>query len=163
MRRIELLAVVFVLCVAAAADAVAAADLQRFEWLRGTWKRSTARGDVYETWTQRSDQLLEGVVVRTAKDAAPGSSQSRQTEWILLTAMGEDVFYIAKPGENPMPTPFRLISIDETRAVFENTAHDFPQRIAYVRKGNDALTVTIEGPDETGETQEIHFEFTRVR
>jgi hypothetical protein len=42
----------------------------------------------------------------------------------------DGIFYIAQPQGNP-PTEFRLTESLGNRVVFENKAHDFPQRIVY--------------------------------
>ena len=44
------------------------------------------------------------------------------------------------------PVAFALAQRDKTSATFENAAHDYPQRIAYVRSG-DTLTATISAID----------------
>ncbi|MBM4165446.1 MAG: MFS transporter [Ignavibacteria bacterium] len=49
-------------------------------------------------------------------------------------------YYIARPRGNP-PTHFKLISSTENEAIFENKAHDFPQRII---TGTVARTTTEE-------------------
>ena len=52
----------------------------------------------------------------------------------------------------------RLVETGDSHAVFENDAHDFPQRIRYARDG-DTLTATIS--DMSGE-QSFSFVWTRV-
>ena len=65
--------------------------------------------------------------------------------------------YFGSPRGAP-PTAFRLVSQEGTRAVFENLAHDFPQRIIYTRTG-DAMTARIENADAT---QGMSWRFARV-
>ena len=45
-------------------------------------------------------------------------------------------------------------------AVFENPAHDFPQRVIYKRDG-DKLNARIEGTKD-GKTRGIDFPYTRI-
>ena len=52
--------------------------------------------------------------------------------------------YFSQPGGQSPPTPFRLVELGESRAVFENAQHDFPQRILYWRDG-ETLHARIEG------------------
>jgi hypothetical protein len=54
-----------------------------------------------------------------------------------------------------------LVSRAGGEFVFENTTHDFPQRIIYSRVSDDAMMAAIEGPGEGGETQRIEFHFVR--
>lgn len=51
--------------------------------------------------------------------------------------------YLASPG-GAAPTPFTAVEVGERRVVFENKAHDFPQRVIYWRDGA-ALRARIEG------------------
>jgi hypothetical protein len=43
------------------------------------------------------------------------------------------------------PTPFKLVEQADRRLVFENAAHDFPQRILYWSTEPDELRARIEG------------------
>jgi hypothetical protein len=138
----------------AAAQAPAAATLDTFTWLVGSWSRQTSRGEAVERWIRTSDDTMEG----TSVSVAGGSS--RVTEYLRLVRMGSDVFYVAKPGENPLPVAFKLTSADATRVVFENPAHDFPTKITYTRLPADSLVVVIEGPMD-GVTRQIPFRFVR--
>ncbi|HMB69863.1 MAG TPA: hypothetical protein VKU85_11145, partial [bacterium] len=68
---------------------------------------------------------------------------------------------------NPYPTAFKLISVDhsgegESRFVFSNPDHDFPQRVVYVREGDDGMLARIEGT-MNGEERGIDFRFRRAR
>ena len=137
---------------AAASQSEGIGDL---EWLVGTWARSGGR--IEETWRRLGDTLLEGASYIV--DGETGTK--RQDEWILLTSMDGDVYYITKPRGNPEPTAFQLVATGDDTATFENRNHDFPQRIIYKRVGEAAMTVTIEGPGENGETRSIDFAYER--
>ncbi len=134
-----------------------AAELSDLAWLEGTWQRETSRGPVYEHWERLSDNTWEGGSWRQATDGP-----RRTLEWLLLVKMGGELFYIPKVGENALPVPFKLTSLGDDRAVFENLDHDFPQRIIYQRRSDSAMHVRIEGPGDGGQTQGIEFEFTRA-
>lgn len=54
--------------------------------------------------------------------------------------------YYSMPGGRSPPTEFAMVSLERERAVFENLAHDFPQRIVYERN-DDALHARIESAD----------------
>lgn len=129
-------------------------DLDGLRWLAGEWQRETRSGISVERWEHTDMGLVgEGLALRDG-DPLP-------TESLLLVPMGGDVFYVAKPVQNPYPVAFRLVSRDGGEFVFENTMHDFPQRIIYSRTTDDTMTVAIEGPGEDGETQRIEFRFVR--
>jgi hypothetical protein len=46
------------------------------------------------------------------------------------------------------PTPFRLVEQGPSRVVFENLAHDFPQRILYWLDEAGALHARVEGTEK---------------
>ncbi len=46
---------------------------------------------------------------------------------------------------------YPLKSLADSTAVFENTGHNFPQRITYIRKQADTLIVAMEGSGKNGE------------
>jgi hypothetical protein len=128
--------------------------LGELAWLEGEWERPVTGGIAVERWTRTDAGLMgEAVVVRDGRE--------RQTEALLLVSMGGEVFYIAKPPENPYPVAFRMVSGADGRFVFENPTHDFPQRIIYRRTGENAMTASIEGPGDGGDTTSIDFEFVR--
>jgi hypothetical protein len=55
----------------------------------------------------------------------------------------------------------RLSPALDTLVLFENAAHDFPQRIGYRRLGNDSLVAWIEGTRQ-GRTRRVEFPYGRV-
>jgi hypothetical protein len=83
------------------------------------------------------------------------------TEALLVVEMAGEVYYIPKPRENEYPVAFKLISATDSVFVFENTSHDFPQRITYRRTGDDSMVAEISGPGSDGEEMKIEFVFTR--
>jgi hypothetical protein len=85
---------------------------------------------------------------------------TRVSEHLRIERMGGEVFYVAKPGENPLPTSFKLIEANGTRFVFENAGHDFPQRIIYTRLADGGLLARIEGVMD-GQARGIDFRFAR--
>ena len=97
---------------------------------------------------------MEGFVFVASGDS------TRVTEHMRIEQFGEEVFYTAKPGQNPFPTSFLLTECAGDRFVFENPNHDFPQRIIYMRNGDRGLMVRIEGPMD-GELRGVDFKFER--
>jgi len=57
---------------------------------------------------------------------------------------------------------FEAKTTSDTMVVFENPAHDFPQRIIYRRRGTDSLLARIEGT-VNGQTRAIDFPSARTR
>jgi hypothetical protein len=136
-----------------------AGDLDPLDWILGSWTRESRRGDVYESWTRVSERTFEGASwIVSRQDGARHPLES-----LLLADMSGTLFYVPKVSENEYPIPFRCTSIEPGRAVFENPTHDFPQKIVYERRGDDAMVVTIEGPGEGDEaTRRIEFSFRKA-
>ena len=63
----------------------------------------------------------------------------------METTEGGSLVYLASPKGRQPPTPFALKSVTADGVVFENTEHDFPQRIIYQRGPEGGLTMRIEG------------------
>ncbi len=133
-------------------------DLAALEWLEGEWRRETARGVAIERWRRVAGVGLVG----EAALRPTGVDAEIPTESLLLVAMGPDIFYIARPLENAYPVGFRLVSLTDDVAVFENPTNDFPQRLIYRHVSDDAMTASIEGPGDDGRVQRIDFEFVRA-
>jgi hypothetical protein len=74
--------------------------------------------------------------------------------------MQGELFYLPKVAENPYPVPFKLVSSENNRLVFENPGHDFPQRIIYTLHAADSLTATTAGLVD-GADRSIDFHFKR--
>jgi hypothetical protein len=86
--------------------------------------------------------------------------QTREFEFMrIMEEENGDVYLVATPsGERE--TRFKLREVKGSEAVFENAAHDFPQRIIYRRDG-DSLIGRIEGVSE-GKERAVDFPLTRV-
>ena len=117
-----------------------AARVDDLGWLAGDWV-SEADG----RWTEESWAPPRGGVMLGYSRSGRGEAL-REFEFIRI-ARGDDgaLAYIAMP-QGGAPVAFRLVRHDKTSATFENAAHDYPQRIAYVRTG-DTLTATISAID----------------
>lgn len=116
----------------------AGAEPERIElaWMAGDWLAKTP-----ESWTEeRWSSPRGGVMLGTSLSGKGGAANGYE---FLRLARGADgtLAYHASPGGAPA-VAFRLVRSAANEAVFENPAHDFPQRIAYRRAG-DVMTATI--------------------
>ena len=118
---------------AAASPATRADELG---WLAGDWASEDG-----ERWTEESWAPPRGGMMIGHSRSGRGE-QLRDFEFIRI-APGTDgtLAYIAMP-QGGAPVAFALVRHDGSSATFENSAHDYPQRIAYARSG-DTLTATI--------------------
>lgn len=106
-------------------------------WMTGYWLSCANAEQVSETWIGSGSEVMLGSGLTKAKDGV-----SFETMRIGKGSAGS-LSLFASPDGAP-PTEFPLKSADASRVVFENPAHDFPQRIIYARVA-DLLTARIEG------------------
>jgi len=106
-------------------------------WLSGYWLSCADGREVSETWSDPRGGLMVGHGLTL-------SARGRVSfETFRIGPHGGGVAYFAQPGGGEA-TVFPAIETGPDRAVFENPAHDFPQRIVYARDG-ETLTARIEG------------------
>jgi hypothetical protein len=114
-----------------------AADVAALDWMAGTWVQEKPAATVREMWLPPRDGAMAGVTLTTRPGKPPIA------EYAKITVEPAGVTFTATVGSQP-PTPFVLLPGQPGEAVFENKAHDFPQRVFYRRCGAD-LCAGIEG------------------
>jgi hypothetical protein len=131
-----------------------AAGTQRLAWLQGCWRIDAGNRIVEEQWSAPRGGTLLGSS-RTVRDG-----KTVEHEFVILreTADGRLAYEVSPSGR--APTVFTSISLDDAGVVFENLQHDFPQRVAYRRNG-DQLLAWIEGP-RNGAMRRIEYPYQRV-
>ncbi|WP_282295142.1 DUF6265 family protein [Stenotrophomonas sp. PS02289] len=137
---------------AMAATAATPARAQ-FDWLAGHWCGEREGRQIEEVWLPEAGGTLLGMS-RTLRDG-----RTESFEFMRLVAVGQGAGFHVQPN-GVAPTVFTVASQGEGWAVFENAAHDFPNRIAYRREG-DELKASISGPGEDGKRMEIPFDYRR--
>lgn len=111
------------------------------KWLLGKWENQTPRGKMVEEWIKMNDSTYNGKsYMITATDSVP-------LESVVLKKEGIDFYYIptVKGQNNEQPVKFRLTSGAAGSMVFENPAHDFPQKITYTMESEKSLVAEISG------------------
>ena len=82
-------------------------------------------------------------------------------EFMQIRADGAGrVLYVAWPGGKE-GTSFALVKVGEGEAVFENPAHDFPQRVIYRLRSGNRLAARIEGMQD-GKPAGVDFPMRRA-
>ncbi len=116
-------------------------DINKANWLIGTWENKTQRGSIYETWSKTNDNEFSGISY-IVKD-----QDTIIFENIRLVQERGTLFYIpvVKSQNEGLPVRFAIKTILETKLIFENTKHEFPQIISYTRIGADSLVAVISG------------------
>lgn len=132
---------IFAMAAAAVLTAASpAATVDDLAWMAGQWIREEG-----ERWTEESWTGPRGGVMLGHSRSGRGDSL-REFEFLRIAAGADGTpAYIAQPGGDA-PVAFQLVRREDMRAIFENAAHDYPQRIEYVRDG-DTMTATISAID----------------
>jgi hypothetical protein len=130
------------------------ADPAILSWLAGCWRRESPGRLVEEVWLPPAGDGMLGMSRTVVK--------GRMVDHEFLQIRGQDgrLVYIAKPSRQPEAT-FTATTVNAREVVFENAAHDFPQRVIY-RLGSDGnLAARIEGT-ENGQSRGVDFPMERV-
>ena len=131
---------------------VLAADLPG--WMAGFWRLDAPDGTrVEEHWTSTGGGMMLGM-----SKTVPAKGKT-SFEFLRIGEHEGKLAYFAMPQGRPA-TIFPLRSNDASRVVFENLAHDFPQRIIYWRDGKK-LCARIEGKIK-GEVEGEQWCYSRV-
>ncbi len=157
MPKLSLALAVSLLTLVAHAQAPAARPtLQDFAWLAGHWRIEQADRLVDEQWMAPAGGLMIGM----ARNVQAG--KVREYEFTLLRQEPNgDIVYVASPSKQT-ETTFKLTSLRNGEAVFENPEHDFPKKVIYARKADGSLLAAIEGPGRDGKTRRVEYPFKRV-
>jgi hypothetical protein len=131
-----------------------AADVAALSWMSGCWAGEQGALLVEEHWTRPAAGQMMGVA-RTIR-----SGKVIQHEFLLIDTDAEGVFYLPRISSGAEPVKFRLATQGASEAIFENPAHDFPQRILY-RKIEGGLFARIDGK-QNGRDRAVDFPMKSV-
>jgi hypothetical protein len=153
LRRLALL---LLLGAAAAPDAQSRSSIDRLAWLQGCWtSRSADDRIVDEQWMGPRGGTMLGM----SRTVAGGTL--REYELVVIRTTASGLVYEAHPARQAAAT-FPVKAQTDASVVFENLAHDFPQRIGYRREGTDAVTAWVEGT-RNGRSRTVEFAYQRAR
>ena len=123
----------------AASQQLSAVDISDLAWLAGCWESNGNGRELNEQWMKPSGQTMLGMG-RTVVNG-----KLREYEFLQIRADADGaIYYVAKPSGQPEGS-FRLIKHHDKEVVFENTEHDFPQRIIYRLQPDGSLFARVEG------------------
>ncbi|MBX3481971.1 DUF6265 family protein [Phenylobacterium sp.] len=132
-----ILAALAAVALASAAHAAPADDIAKLGWMAGSWIHEKDGVVTREAWLPP----LGGVMAGAGQTNTPGRRPFVSHYKITPEPAGA-TFTAILPGQPP--TAFVLLPGKDGEAVFENKAHDFPQRVIFRRCGG-ALCARIEG------------------
>jgi hypothetical protein len=127
-------------------------------WLIGKWANTTTQRHDYESWEKYNDSTYLG------KSYSIQGGDTVSSESIRLVEDSESIHYIpiVLGQNNNLPVSFKLTVLEANKLIFENPAHDFPQRISYQLVSPDSLVAEISGMVK-GEHRARQFPMRRVQ
>jgi hypothetical protein len=122
-------------------------------WLAGCWERTTGDRRVEEQWMRPGGGTMLGMSRTVA------GNTTREFEYMQIREHEGRLVFTARPSGQPEAS-FGSILLTPSKVVFENPAHDFPQRIIYMRADDGSLLARIEGT-EAGKARGVDFPMRR--
>jgi len=140
----------------ALAQEQSAVDVHKLAFLSGCWQAKFGAVEIEEQWLRPAGGSMVGVgrVVRGGKTV--------NIEFLTIREQDGVLTYTAKVTANKEPVPFRMTKLSASEVVFENPAHDFPQRILYRREANGGLFASVSGT-QNGKARAEEIPFQRAR
>jgi len=126
-----------------------------FQWLEGKWEGKINDSMlIFEEWNTSNDKILSGTGGMCVKN------DTVFAEKIFILKKDNNYYYRAEVKENEQPVDFAYMQTTNDSIVFENTTHDFPQRIVYYYKTAGKLYAHIDGTIKGKYRKEI-FEYDK--
>lgn len=115
--------------------------LRQAEWLLGNWGGATAEGVIYESWAVQNDSTFAGTGLFLIRNDTVSREQ------LILRQSGNMLYYVPTVNNqnDGKPVVFTSTAISPDSLIFENAAHDYPQKIAYYKSGSDSILAVISG------------------
>ncbi|HKQ63126.1 MAG TPA: DUF6265 family protein [Candidatus Polarisedimenticolaceae bacterium] len=129
------------------ADPAPALRIEDLGWMAGDWEMVSGDTRIEEHWTRPAGGTMVGMG-RTLRGPTTAFF-----EYLRLETRPDGIYYVAHPQARP-GTDFKLVRHAAQEAVFENPAHDFPQRITYRREADGGLFACVEGDAQGTEPPE---------
>ena len=137
------------------AQAPAAGSLDTLAWLGGCWAQTRPDGLIEEHWMKPSGGTMLGMG-RTVR-----GGKTIEFEFLQIREMNGKLAYVAKPSGQAEST-FPVKSLTDSEVVFEDLAHDFPQRVIYRRQADGAVHARVEGT-RNGQTRGVDYAYKRCQ
>lgn len=142
------------LCGIAFLHAAHAQEIDKLAWMAGTWTQTKGDETVQESWLGPRNKMMVAVNLTT-------SARRNAFEFLRIIEKDGALSYLASPG-GKAPVEFKLKEMSEKKVVFENAAHDFPQRIIYLLESDGTMTARIEGTIQ-GKARGMQWRFERTK
>lgn len=138
------------LCVQASGESIAT-----LRWMTGCWAAVGQEAGSGEHWTAPAGGSMLGV----SRTVRGGRTVGFEFMRIADNDSGQLAFF-ARPSGQP-GAMFPMAQLTDNEVVFENPAHDFPQRVIYRRLPDNGLLGRIEGRID-GDLRSVDFPMQRA-
>ncbi len=121
----------------------ACTSLEQAAFMLGAWQSDTQGTRFIERWSREGGQF------RGAAEAIRDGERIQQESMTLRVVDGRLV-YAADPEQDGSFVEFTGVRCAAGEAVFENPAHDFPQRLRYHLDDSGVLTAVVSDLEDRG-------------
>lgn len=115
------------------------ADITVLDWMTGCWAQDGGDAGSIEQWSSPAG----GTMLGFSRTISAGKTVA--FEYLRIVDEGDDVMVLIASPSGQETARFEMKEIGEHEVIFENTAHDFPQRIIYRLDNDGNLLGRIEG------------------
>jgi Domain of unknown function (DUF6265) len=125
--------------------------VEDLNWMVGNWQ---VNGEpLYEEWT-REDRWLLGRSYKVS------NGDTIILETMQITYREGELYYVPSVSDqnDGQPVLFQLVSGSSKQILFENEAHDFPQRIGYRKVDKGHMEAWIEGITKEGVEKRVVYD-----
>ena len=156
MKIVSVFLVTLIFALSAFSQTKEVASIEDLSWISGCWKKDGKTNDSFtmEHWSKPA-----GMLIGFSRSVKAG--KVRFFEYLRIVENKDGIFYVAKPANAKSETRFKLTSLKDNRAVFENPKHDFPQRIVYHLTEKDTVAVRVEA-EKDGKTQGFGYPMKKI-
>ena len=127
-------------------------------WLLGNWESKSTDGTLTENWKKLNDSTFH------ANSFFIKEKDTLHFESITLQQRGEELTYSAavKGQNNDKAVTFKLTTATEKQMIFENSKHDYPQKIIYTQITPDSIVAKISGIQQ-GKPSSEEFSMKKIK
>ena len=137
------------LALAGGPQAQEASPIGRLAWLAGCWESVRGERRIEEQWMRPRGGTMLGMSRTVTGD------RTIEFEYMQIREQEGRLVFTSKPS-GQQEASFDSISLTASEVVFEDAAHDFPQRIMYRHLADGSLQARIEGK-RAGTPQSVDF------
>lgn len=143
------------ICFLQSATASRPVTVESLGWLQGCWEGGDGSSQISEQWMSPAG----GCMLAMSRTVKGGETVAYEFIRVWRNDAG-DIYFTARPS-GQAEASFKLVRVADREVVFENSEHDFPQRIIYRLAADGRLVARIEGA-KGGKARAVDFPMRRA-